>query len=85
MTPPLLTAQPARLHRRVTPSQPGQVHVDQAAEIRRRLAKNEAVTVTITGMGRGWFVLSVGDGTFEVWRDRSSLTVPWADVLADSI
>ncbi|MFG2046076.1 hypothetical protein ACGFIW_01430 [Micromonospora sp. NPDC048935] len=80
MTPALLTAAPARLHRRHTPPAPGRVHIAQADRIRRQLAKNEAVTVAITGMGRGWFVLSVGDGTYEVWRDRSALTVAWTDV-----
>ncbi len=80
MTPPMLTAAPARLHRRRTPPPPGPVHVAQANEIRRRLAINEVVTVDLVGRGKGWFVTAVGDGTYEVWRDRTQFTVSWADV-----
>ncbi|MCG5464275.1 hypothetical protein MED01_002441 [Micromonospora sp. MED01] len=67
------------------PSQPSRVHVDQADRIRRDLAANEAVTVAVVGHGRGWFVTAVGDGTYEVWRDGSPLTVGWAEVPAGSI
>lgn len=80
MTPPVLTAVPAGLHRRRTPPPPGRVHVEKAEWIRGQLAKNNVVTVELVGRGRGWFVLSVGDGTYEVWRDRSSLTVAWTDL-----
>lgn len=80
MTPPVLTAAPARLHRRHTPPQPGRVHAAQAEEIRRQIAANQVVTVAIVGRGRGWFVTSVGDGTYEVWRDGAPDTVAWVDV-----
>lgn len=82
MTPPLLTAPPARLHRRHNPPAPGRVHVAQADRIRAQLAANEVVTVSIIGRGRGWFVTSVGDGTYEVWRDRTPDTVAWTDLPA---
>ncbi len=80
MTPPMLTAAPARIHRRRIPPPPSRVHTAQAERIRSQLARNEPVTVEIVGMGKGWFVLSVGAGTYEVWRDRSPLTVSWTDL-----
>ncbi len=80
MTPPMLTAPPARLHRRHTPPTPGRVHIAQADRIRAQLARNEVVTVDLVGRGKGWFVLSVGDGTYEVFRDGSTLTVAWTDL-----
>ncbi|MFD6565449.1 hypothetical protein [Micromonospora profundi] len=82
MTPPTLTAPPARLHRRHTPPPPGRMHSAQAERIRAQLARKEIVTVAIVGMGRGWFVTAVGKGTYEVWRDGSPLTVAWTDLAA---
>lgn len=83
MTPSVLTAAPARLHRRHTPPAPGRAHVAQADRIRAQLAANQVVTVTLVGRGRGWFVTSVGDGTYSVWRDRVADTVAWTDLPAD--
>ena len=80
MTPPTLTAPPSRLHRRRTPPPPSRVHVAQAERIRRDLAASEVVTVELVGRGRGWFVTSVGDGVYQVWRDGVPDTVPWTDL-----
>lgn len=83
MTPPLLTAPPARLHRRHTPPASGRVHVAQADRIRAQLAANDVVTVALIGRGRGWYVTAVGDGTYRVWRDGNTDTVAWTDLPAD--
>ncbi|MEV2239575.1 hypothetical protein [Micromonospora sp. NPDC049891] len=80
MTPPNATAVPARVHRRRIPPTAGSARAAQAAAIRAQLAANEPVTVTVDGFGRGWWVLEVGDGTYTVMRDGSTLTVAWADV-----
>jgi hypothetical protein len=85
MTPPIATTASARVHRRRIPSAPGRVRVDQAAEIRRQLDANEPVTVEVAGMGKGWWVLDVGDGTYTVMRDGSTLTVAWSDVPLGSV
>lgn len=53
---------------------------EQAASISAQLAANEPVTVEIAGHGKGWWVVEVGDGTYTVMRDGSTLTVAWADV-----
>lgn len=80
MTPPLLTAAPPTLHRRVNPPTAGREYLDQAGRIRAQLAANQPVTVAVRGHGRGWFVTAVGDGTFDVWRDGTPLTIAWTDV-----
>lgn len=85
MTPPNATAAPARVHRRRIPPTAGRARVEQADLIRQQLAANEPVTVAVDGFGKGWWVLDVGDGTYTVMRDGSTLTVAWADVPLDSI
>ncbi|WP_229402590.1 hypothetical protein [Micromonospora okii] len=80
MTPPLLNAASARIHRRRLPSTPGQVHVDRAEQHRAALARREPVVVKVNGYGRGWYVQAVGASVYELWRDGTTLTVPWTAV-----
>ncbi len=80
MTPPMLTAQPAHIHRRAVPPAAGTAHHDQADRIRAALARREPVVVRVTGHGRGWYVEAVGDGTYHLWRDGVPLVAAWTDV-----
>ncbi|MEU7978306.1 hypothetical protein AB0B63_07210 [Micromonospora sp. NPDC049081] len=81
MTPPLLTAQPARIHRRAVPPTPVEAHVRQAERHRAALAAHEPVVVEVAGHGRGWYVEHVcADGTYRLWRDGAALVAAWTDV-----
>ncbi len=80
MTPPMLTAQPARIHRRAVPSAAGSAHADQANRFRAALARREPVVVRVNGHGRGWYVEAVADGTYHLWRDGAALVAAWTDV-----
>ncbi|MFG1846831.1 hypothetical protein [Micromonospora carbonacea] len=80
MTPPLLNAQPARIHRRAVPSTAGSAHARQAEKHREALARNEPVVVRVDGYGRGWYVEAVADGIYHLWRDGATLIAAWTDV-----
>ncbi|MFI2663337.1 hypothetical protein [Micromonospora carbonacea] len=79
MTPPLLNAPPARIHRRSIPSTAGSAQAAQAERHREALARNEPVVVRVDGYGRGWYVEAVGDG-LHLWRDGQTLIAAWTDV-----
>ncbi|MEV5819355.1 hypothetical protein AB0L22_09280 [Micromonospora haikouensis] len=80
MTPPLLNATPARIHRRNLPATPGDAYADRAEQHRAALARHEPVVVRVDGYGRGWYVEAVADGMYHLWRDGATLVAAWTDI-----
>lgn len=80
MTPPLLTAVASTVHHRRNPAPPGRAHRAMAERVRADLTARQSVVVEVPGLGRGWYVIAVGDGVYELWRDGITETVPWTDV-----
>lgn len=80
MTPPILNAAPARVHRRSIPPTVAGAYTDRANQHRACLARREPVVVRVTGYGAGWYIQAVGDGVYQMWRDGTPLTAAWTDV-----
>lgn len=80
MTPPVLTSVPPTVHRRRNPGRPQHQHRTLAEQVAAALASHQPTVVQVDGCGRGWWVTEVGDGTYTVWRDGATMTVPWTDV-----
>ncbi|MFY1686551.1 hypothetical protein [Plantactinospora sp. WMMB782] len=61
---------------------PSAAQVEFAAQTVDDLAHNRPVFVSVDGHGGGWCVTAVDvyAFTYDVWRDRQSMTVAWAAV-----
>ena len=78
MRPPVVTSVAPSVFRRRSPALAGRQVQADADVVRACLARREPVAGEVDGYGRGWWVLAVGAGEYEVWRDGTAVRVPWS-------
>ena len=84
MRPTQVTGAAPSVFRNSTPPRFGVEVRAQAAGVAEHLRRREPVVGEVDGYGRGWWVLSVGAGDYEVWRDGTAMRVPWSLLRLDS-